>query len=354
LSSGTTYNAFVGINAANKAALDTELSKLSGIKGQSITTVAPAQPVSVNGKPIDSILKEASTQAASGQQLSRGQLLSYLSHAVGYDLAANQLPAVNITSGRNLDAGDAGTNNVIMPFPSTLAPLDLSVGSQILLRGPDGTTTRTVTVVGFYTMATGGPTLGVNGGGMIGDDSLPAGLAHGRQFYIYALILNPSKVASDLDKIVEAVPSAETVNLAQLSVAINGVLNNLIIMLTAIASLALLAGVVIIANAVALAMLERRREQGILKSVGYTSASVLSEVLIENGVVGFTGGVLAMLLVSFALFILGQQVKALNFGVETGLVLLLVFGTALVSVVVALLVAWSATRVRPLEVLRYE
>ena len=125
-------------------------------------------------------------------------------------------------------------------------------------------------------------------------------------------------------------------------------------MLTAIASLAMIAGVVIIANAVALAMLERRREQGILKSVGYTSASVLSEVLVENGVVGFSGGVLAMLLVSLALFILGQQVKSLNFGVETGLVLAIIFGTAIVSVVVALLVAWNATRVRPLEVLRYE
>jgi ABC-type antimicrobial peptide transport system permease subunit len=125
-------------------------------------------------------------------------------------------------------------------------------------------------------------------------------------------------------------------------------------MLTAIASMAIIAGVVIIANAVALAMLERRREQGILNSVGYTSASVLSEVLVENGVVGFTGGALAMLLVSFALFILGLQVKALNFGVETGLVLVIIFGTAFVSVAVALLVAWNATRVRPLEVLRYE
>jgi putative ABC transport system permease protein len=101
-------------------------------------------------------------------------------------------------------------------------------------------------------------------------------------------------------------------------------------------------------------MLERRREQGILKSVGYTSGSVLSEVLVENGVVGFIGGVVAMLLVSFVLFILGLLVKSLNFGVETGLVLAIIFGAAIVSTVVALLVAWNATRVRPLEVLRYE
>jgi ABC-type antimicrobial peptide transport system permease subunit len=40
-------------------------------------------------------------------------------------------------------------------------------------------------------------------------------------------------------------------------------LNNLIIMLTTVASLAMIAGLIIIANAVALAMLERRREIGI-------------------------------------------------------------------------------------------
>ncbi|HCI81226.1 MAG TPA: ABC transporter permease, partial [Ktedonobacter sp.] len=51
---------------------------------------------------------------------------------------------------------------------------------------------------------------------------------------------------------------------------INQVLDNLIIMLTTLASLAMIAGIVIIANAVGLAMLERQREIGILKSVGYT------------------------------------------------------------------------------------
>ncbi len=359
LNSGTTYNSFITVKAADKAAVDKELSKLSGIKGELVNTLAPAQPVSVNGQPIDAILQAAATQGTSGQRITSQEVQSYLGHLVGYDLAANQIPVLHIVSGRNLDAGDAGTNNVIMPVPSTFAPLNLSVGSQIVLLGPDGKTTRTVTVVGFYTTSTGGVTVSVNaddvnGGGMIADDSVPVGLAPGRELYVYSLILNPKQATSDLNEVVAAVPSAQTVNLAKLTLAINDTLNNLIIMLTAIASLAMIAGVVIIANAVALAMLERRREQGILKSVGYTSASVLSEVLVENGVVGFSGGVLAMLLVSFALFILGLQVNSLNFGVETGLVLVIIFGTTIISVVVALLVAWNATRVRPLEVLRYE
>jgi ABC-type antimicrobial peptide transport system permease subunit len=146
----------------------------------------------------------------------------------------------------------------------------------------------------------------------------------------------------------------QTFSIVDLLVFINGLLNNLIILLTAIASLAMLAGIIIIANAVALAMLERRRELGILKSVGYTSRSVLSEVLLENGVVGFTGAVLAMLLVTLATVVLAKIVFKITLGVSAPIVLGIILGTAAVCMLVAWLVAWSATRVRPLEVLRYE
>src|SRR5207244_7259371 len=71
-------------------------------------------------------------------------------------------------------------------------------------------------------------------------------------------------------------------------------LSNVIVFLSAIASLALLAGIVIIANTVALAMLERRREIGILKSVGYDSGTVLSQVLLESAVGGAPAGIAAI------------------------------------------------------------
>ena len=46
-----------------------------------------------------------------------------------------------------------------------------------------------------------------------------------------------------------------------------------------VASLAMFAGLALIANTVALAMLERRREIGILKAIGHTSRSMLGVVL---------------------------------------------------------------------------
>jgi putative ABC transport system permease protein len=124
--------------------------------------------------------------------------------------------------------------------------------------------------------------------------------------------------------------------------------------LITIAGLSLLAGVIIIANAVALAMLERRRELGILKSVGYTSRTVMSEVLIENGIIGAIGAILARLLVTFAMSLLGNFVFKTSFDVNGFIVFTLIVGAALLAMVTAAIVAYGAVRVRPLEVLRYE
>jgi ABC-type antimicrobial peptide transport system permease subunit len=151
----------------------------------------------------------------------------------------------------------------------------------------------------------------------------------------------------------QAVPRAQVVNFADLVAQFGQVLDNLLLMLTAIASLALFAGIVIIANSVALAMLERRRELGIMKSVGYTSRRVLGVVLIENGLIGGLGGLLAMMLVAGSTGIF-NAVLDLDIGVNIVTTIGMIAGVAIVAMLVAAVVALSATRVRPLEVLRYE
>ncbi len=132
------------------------------------------------------------------------------------------------------------------------------------------------------------------------------------------------------------------------------ILGNLITLLVTLAALALFAGIIIIANAVGLAMLERRREQGILKSVGYTSRDVLSGVLIENGVIGGLGGILAMTLVAVATTVLAKQFFKTDLGLPAPTILGLILLVMAIALVTSTLVAWGAVRVRPLEVLRYE
>src|SRR5262249_22954419 len=166
--------------------------------------------------------------------------------------------------------------------------------------------------------------------GIFVDSAAIEELTGGSQQYIYSLSLDPKTADKTLAQIQEAIPSIQTGTLTEVTAIVNELLNNLIIMLTAVASLAMLAGIIIIANAVALAMLERRREIGILKAVGHTSRSVLGEVLVENGVIGFIGALLAMLLVTLALALLNTLVFHSAFGVPAPIVLGLVAATALV------------------------
>jgi ABC-type antimicrobial peptide transport system permease subunit len=166
--------------------------------------------------------------------------------------------------------------------------------------------------------------------------------------------IDPAKLSKAVDIIGNTVPKAYVLNIANITGIINQILNDILLTLTTIASLSLLAGVIIIANAVALAMLERRRELGILKSVGYTRGIILSEVLIENGIIGGTGALIAMLLVTLATGLLGKIVFKADFGVSGLIALALILGSAALAMLASALVAWGAVRVRPLEVLRYE
>jgi ABC-type antimicrobial peptide transport system permease subunit len=104
-------------------------------------------------------------------------------------------------------------------------------------------------------------------------------------------------------------------------------------------------------------LLKRRREPGIFKAPGYTSRRVHRLVLVEQSVLAGLGKGLAALLVAL---VAGPAVHALYgaglpFDIVTTLPLLLgvVVAGVLLCLLVAALVARSATHVRPLSVLRY-
>jgi putative ABC transport system permease protein len=232
------------------------------------------------------------------------------------------------------------------PFQRHLKP-----GDTITFASIDGKTIKTETVVGVY-----GRTTGDHVGNVLASTAAVHALAPkttGTTTVIYMKI-DSTQVNNAMNTLGHIVPNASVQNLADIGTYIDQMLNNILDVLIAIASLSLIAGVIIIANAVALAMLERRRELGILKSVGYTSGTVLSEVMIENGVVGAVGALMAMLLATGAITLLGSMFFNLAFSVSPLIVLSLVGGSALLAMLTAAVVAYGSVRVRPLEVLRYE
>ncbi len=338
-----TYNSFILAGHDDKSGVDQALSQVSGIKKKLVNTEASGTPTMINGVPIAQALQGIDLNGTQGPPP-----LLYLDGIQGYDLSHGS-PDFTVTHGRNLGPGDANSTNVLLSEFTSMAPLHLKVNDQITLESSDKQHTVTVTVVGFYPLSIASIGLGVYGSNNLADT-----LSGGNSSYIYSLQVDPNQAHQVLRQVQQAVPSVSVFNLADLLSSIISLLNNVIILMTAISSLAMFAGLIIIANAVALAMLERRRELGILKAVGYTSRSVLSEVLVENGVVGFTGAVLAMLLVTVATVGLAKVLFKFDLSVSPVVVLGIVLATAVACMLIAGLVAWNATRVRPLEVLRYE
>ncbi len=381
------YNIITSLPASNSQEITSKLP-LKGQEGQALVgTTAQFQPqcISVSGQdagqPVQSFLKPGDDP----------DILGRLSNLEGYDV--NQYPnglpqtslvkqgpgtpPVDLSSGRLLTPDDAQTTNILATRGLANSPFNLRVGSTITILNPllagtgaggglgkvdcaalqksiqDGTAKGVTTfkIVGFF--QTSG-LFRVISSGLLGSQELTAKVGGPATSTVIFLKVNADQAGAAVKTLGTAAPDALIINIADFGAIINDILNKVIVMLLSVAGLALLAGVIIIANAVALAMLERRREMGILKSVGFTSRTVLGQVLLENGLIGGLGGLLAMACVTFALFILSKFVFKFTFGVGVPITLAMVFGTMLLAMITASLVAWRATRVRPLEVLRYE
>lgn len=366
LSNLASYNVFVIASSQQASAAARATQHVAGVEGRRVTQDLQTRPISVNGQPFATTVGPAPAPGSGQAGGQREAALFELTGVEGYNLGANELPNPplaaaqarrGISSGRELNQSDAGTNNVMVVNALRDAPLNMRVGDQIIVENTATNRQVALNVVGFYAVASrsnGSVSINFYFEPILADRGVVTQLGSENALAIVALKINPDNKPAALRTIEAAVPGATVLDLADLGALVQQVLGNVVDLLIGIASLALFAGIVIIGNTVALAMLERRREIGILKATGYTSRSVLSQVLLENGVVGGIGAVAGMAAVSGATALLGSLALKTSLAVSTPTVLVIIAGVILLSVIVAALVAWGPTRARPLEVLRYE
>jgi putative ABC transport system permease protein len=349
------HNVFVVVPPGQDAQVQTALVGAPGVQSDQtvLATVARVQPVSAGGRALATILAQTNSDGSKGIA-ERDTILLTLSFTEGFHLGSGNpadIPAVAVDDGRNLQASDAGTTNVVVNDLLRQPPVSLTLGATIVEQNPANGATKALVIVGFFSRPR---TTDFIPGEILGDRSAIAPLGAGLGRDLFLLKADPNQIPALRQQLNQALPTAQIVTITDFSQILDRILNNLIVMLSAIASLALIAGLIIIANTVALAMVERRREIGILKSVGHTSRSVLAMVLIENGLVGFLGAAVALLLVLGVILALSVLLFQVAIVINPTLVGGIIGLTVLVTLVIAALVAWAATRVRPLEVLRYE
>jgi predicted lysophospholipase L1 biosynthesis ABC-type transport system permease subunit len=357
LSNQAPYNVLAFESARDKDAVGPVLADMPGLEAQRKNTTMSVTPVSIKNEPVADFVKRVKAEQSEDQVSSWFYSVSSLE---GSDLARGQLPGATLASdpqrsgrkmGRLLTSADAGTMNVLGGEELLSAPWNLRPGDTLTLTQPRTRSTQTVTLVGFYAHNT---FFNFQFGALKADSSLVSAWGGEDAAVVYSLKVDAGRKGLAIDRLASRAPAALVVDVTDLGAIVGRILRNLLILLTALASLALLAGAVIIANAVALAMLERRREIGIMKSLGFASRSVLAQVLFENALLGALGGVAAVAVVTLTTMLLSRFVFQIQLEVSMAFSIAIVLASGLLAAAVAGLVAWAPTRVRPLEVLRYE
>jgi putative ABC transport system permease protein len=126
---------------------------------------------------------------------------------------------------------------------------------------------------------------------------------------------------------------------------------------TVVGLLSLLAAAVAMANTVALATLERRRQIGVMKAVGLKGRRVMGVMLVENTIIGVLGAVLGIGLSALAVAIMTSANQGMAIPIPAD-----AMPVAIALLVAAVLIAWIATiasarstiREHVSAVLRYE
>ncbi len=146
----------------------------------------------------------------------------------------------------------------------------------------------------------------------------------------------------------------------ELIASFNAVFNIIQVVFVGIAAISLLVGGIGIMNVMFTAVLERTREIGVMKAIGARNSDVLTLFLIESGLLGVAGGIIGI--------ILGAAIsKSVEFGANTAFgpgtitavfPVWLIVGALVFSFVIGAvsgaLPARRASKLRPVEALRYE
>jgi putative ABC transport system permease protein len=155
-----------------------------------------------------------------------------------------------------------------------------------------------------------------------------------------------------------------TVTAAQtIQQTISSVTSSISLFLAGIAAISLLVGAIGIANTMFMTVLERTRQIGVLKALGATSREITLLFLIESAILGITGGIIG-LAISFAV---AATISQINLGFPTAgargggaflitpdLAIFALLFSAIIGMVAGYIPARQASRLKPVEALRYE
>lgn len=352
------YNVVLQVphNPAQMARVDHAIASLgSRVRERYDGAIAnQATLAAVDGHSVDALTREA--LAARNHDGSRKYGRDALSQAASdmRALVGRNLGAVpdryTLEKGRNLGPQDTGTDHIVVP-QDVADPYGIKVGSRVVFA--DGANRVPFTVVGI---------LGSNNFSVLASNEADLtyiarhGLTTPRPDHLSLVILDiphGSRYSADLSTLRRAVPGGFLLDLDSF-LEFTKVIDKMALFPEIIAALALFAGAIIIANTVALAMLERRREIGVMKAVGARRRTILQFLFIENAVVGFLGAGVGVLLAMLATYVVNENLFKFSTSYDWTTVGTLILLGIVLAIGASSLTALPASSEKPMSVLRYE
>ncbi len=129
--------------------------------------------------------------------------------------------------------------------------------------------------------------------------------------------------------------------------------NTLSLMLGGIAGISLLVGGIGIMNIMLVSVSERTREIGIRKAIGAARGNILTQFLIESLVVSLMGGILGLLISLVAVKVLAPVLN-MTLTIPTFVAWMAIGFSVFIGVVFGMYPANKASKLHPIEALRYE
>ena len=168
-----------------------------------------------------------------------------------------------------------------------------------------------------------------------------------------SVVLLTAKAVGEVEAIVDAVdtrfPKLETMSQKEMAKNMDDMLANMRIFLGGMNTAVILVAIVVILLVMFMVVSQRTREIGTLRAIGARKRTILALIVQESFILSLIGGVLAVPLNYLMNAIIYQEILVIARTIPQGIIVAMIAG-----VIGGIYPAWQATRVSPLEALRYE
>ncbi len=180
----------------------------------------------------------------------------------------------------------------------------------------------------------------------------PEPIAHAPHAFLATVRVAPSQEEALYRAVTDEFPNVSTVRVKDAIAEVNKLLQQLSDGVRAASLVTILAGLLVLAGAIAAGQRQRLYDATVLKVLGATRARIAAIYAAEYGIIGIVTGCLALAAGTLAAAEVADAVFDVPFAFDAAAALLTVLGGGAATLIFGLVAAWAALAARPAEILR--